>query len=319
MKRGILRSLVCAGLLVVLSACGGNSGFDIVIKENIEVEYGEELDHTILYDVEKSEKDLTVKEVKDFDSMKIGEQEITVTFALGDDVQDQKVKINVKDTKAPEITFKKETIEITLGDEIDTTSNIESVKDPVDGDIKKSDDNTITQDGYYTVADIKSEAGEYTVTVIAFDKSGNKAERTYKLIIKEKQAESENQPVSSNQGGSSQAPTQNGGTQSQVPASNGSNASSSQPAPSQPKVVCPNGNEPLDPNLPCDAWYSGGWETCYRDASGNIVAFPTAEAAYDWAYDVMLNDRSFDIYASFVTSPIGKNDNSHYHGVVFFK
>ena len=291
MSKQFTKVLLFVSLVITLSACGGNSGFDIVIKENIEVEYGEELDHTILYDVEKSEKDLTVKEVKDFDSMKIGEQEITVTFALGDDVQDQKVKINVKDTKAPEITFKKETIEITLGDEIDTTSNIESVKDPVDGDIKKSDDNTITQDGYYTVADIKSEAGEYTVTVIAFDKSGNKAERTYKLIIKEKQAESENQPVSSNQGGSSQAPTQNGGTQSQVPASNGSNASSSQPSqsqpqPSQPEQSCdgihPNamgeGGLLFDSPEEAKAWANAYIEKDDESGAGNIVNYNYGQA-----------------------------------------
>lgn len=249
MKRGILKSLVCAGLLVVLCACGSN-GFDIVINENIEAEYGEELDHTILYDAEKSEKDLTVKEVRDFDKMKIGEQEITVVFALGEDTQEEKVKINVKDTNAPEITFKSESVEITLGDSFDASANLESVKDPIDGDIAQTSDSTITKNGYFFGGDpISSEVGEYTITVTAFDKNGNKSEKSYKLIIKEKQTESDDQPVASNQGGSSQAPAQSGGKPSGGnTGSAGSNAGNSnsgsnnqQPTPekpSQPSQTC---------------------------------------------------------------------------------
>ena len=319
MKRGILKSLVCAGLLVVLCACGSN-GFDVVINENIEAEYGEELDHTILYDAEKSEKDLTVKEVRDFDKMKIGEQEITVVFALGEDTQEEKVKINVKDTNAPEITFKSETVEITLGDSFDASANIESVKDPVDGDITRSDDTTITENGYFVMADIKTEAGEYTVTVTAFDVNGNKAEKSYKLVIKEKSQETAStsqpqQPVASQGGTQSQAPAQSNQS------SSGSNASSgSQPAPSQPKTVCPNGNEPKNPDLPCDAFISGSYNEAYRDASGNIVAFPTAEEAYDWAWDEMLNNPEIvQNYSSFATIPLGKNDGTQCDGVVFFK
>lgn len=320
MKRGILRSLVCASLLVILAACGGNV-FDIAINENIEVEYGEELDHTILYDAEKSEKDLTVKEVRDFDKMKIGEQEITVVFALGEDTQEEKVKVNVKDTKAPEITFKSETVEITLGDAIDTAANIESVKDPVDGDITRSDDTTITENGYFVMADIKSEAGEYTVSVVAYDLNGNKTEKSYQLVIKEKDQATENQPVSSNQGGSSQAPTQNGGTQSQVPASNGSNASSSQPAPSQPKVVCPNGKEPLDPNLPCDTILTGrndNYSQCYKNASG-LVLFPTSQEAYTWAKNAWLSGEIEGNYSSYVTTPLSKNNQTSCYCVTFMK
>ena len=321
MKKNIAKSLLCTGLLVVLVACGGNK-FNIAINENIEAEYGEELDTASLFNAEKSDKDITVKEVKGFDNKKIGEQEITVTFALGEDTQDQKIKVNVKDTKAPEITFKSETVEITLGDEIDTVSNIESVKDPVDGDITQSTDNTISKDGYYVTADIKSEAGEYTVTVTAYDKNGNKTEKSYRLVIKEKSQETASTSLS--QGTQSyQAPAQS--NQSSGSNTGGAIAEQPTPEPSQPKFVCPNGNEPIDPSLPCDAWYSGGYDTCYRDESGNIVVFPTAEAAYDWADAQLMNpdiNENFQKkygYSSFITSPIGKNDNTHYHGVVFMK
>lgn len=314
MKLMRLTSLFLVGLLV-LTACGAN-GFDIVINENIEAEYGEELDHTILFDAEKSEKDLTVKEVRDFDKMKTGEQEITVVFALGEDTQEEKVKVNVKDTKAPEITFKSETMEITLGDSFDANANIESVKDPIDGDIKHSTDNTITQDGYVIAADIKSEAGEYTVAVTAFDKNGNKAEKSYKLVIKEK-AEENNQPVASNQGGSqTQTPSHNNGTVSNSggQANNGNSGGSTT---TPPKKVCPNGNVPLDPNLPCDAWYSGDYDTCYKDANGNIVVFSTSQEAYTWAKNAWLSGEIKESYSNFVTTPISKNDGSHYYGVSF--
>ena len=325
MKRGILKSLVCAGLLVVLCACGSN-GFDVVINENIEAEYGEELDHTILYDAEKSEKDLTVKEVRDFDKMKIGEQEITVVFALGEDTQEEKVKINVKDTNAPEITFKSESVEITLGDSFDATANLESVKDPVDGDIAQSNDNTITENGYYFGGDsIASEAGEYTVTVTAFDKNGNKAEKSYKLIIKEKTQENQNQSVANNQGGSqTQAPSNNNGTVSNSggQANNGNSGGSTT---TPPKKVCPNGNEPDNPDLPCEAFVAGDIVNAYKDASGNIMAFPSSEAAYDWADAQLMNpdpNENFQKkygYSSFATVPLWRNDNTSWNGVVFFK
>ena len=159
--------------------------------------------------------------------------------------------------------------------------------------------------------------------MIAFDKNGNKAEKSYKLVIKEKSQETAStsqaqQPVASQSGTQSQAPSQSNQS------SNGSNASSgSQPAPSQPKTVCPNGNEPQDPNLPCNAWYSGGFDQCYKDSSGNVVTFPSSRTAYDWADAQMMNpDPSQNFqriygYSNFVTTPIGKNDNTHYYCVSF--
>ena len=310
-----MKGLFSIGLLVVLSACGGSAKVDL--KENIEIEYGSDLKVEDLTDQE----DIQLKEIKEYDNKKLGEQKLTVIFIDVDEKEiEQEITITVKDTQAPEIIFKSETVEITLGDEIDTASNIESVKDPVDGDIKKSEDHTITEDGYFITSDIKTEAGEYTVTVIAFDKNGNKAEKSYKLVIKEKSQETAStsqaqQPVASQSGTQSQAPSQSNQS------SNGSNASSgSQPAPSQPKVVCPNGNEPKNPDLPCDAFISGSYNEAYRDASGNIVAFPTAEEAYDWAWDEMLNNPEIvQNYSSFATIPLGKNDGTQCDGVVFFK
>ena len=299
---------------MTMAACGGSTKVDL--KENIEIEYGSDLKVEDL----TQQEGIQLKEIKEYDNKKLGEQKLTAIFVDADEKEiEQEITITVKDTQAPEITFKNDTMEITLGDEIDTASNIESVKDPVDGDIKKSEDHTITEDGYFITSDIKTEAGEYTVTVIAFDKNGNKAEKSYKLVIKEKSQETAStsqaqQPVASQSGTQSQAPSQSNQS------SSGSNASSgSQPAPSQPKTVCPNGNEPDNPNLPCETFIAGDLENAYKDASGNIMAFPTAEAAWDWAYDVMSNDKSFDIYSRFATVPLWRNDQTSWDGVVFFK
>ena len=250
------KSVFVAALgMFLLTACGGNAS--VTLKNQIIVEYGSELKVEDLTEQEG----ITLKEVKEYDAKKIGTQAIVAVFTEDNKDIEQEVTVTVKDTQAPEITFKSETVEVTLGDEIDTTSNIESVKDPVDGDIKQSTDNTITKDGYFITSDIKSEAGEYTVTVTAFDVNGNRAEKSYKLILKEKLQETvsttQPQQSASSQSGS-QAPSQ----------SNGSNASSSQPSQSQP--------QPSQPEQSCDG--------IHPNAMGNSgQLFDNPKEAQAWA------------------------------------
>lgn len=242
MKKTISRSLLCAVLLMALAACG--SKMNITVKENVETEYGKELDTAALYDKEQSDEDVKVKEVKNFDSKKIGEQEITVVFVNGDDkTSEEKIKIQVKDTANPEIKFKKDAIELTEGDKFDPASNIESVKDPIDGDIKKSDDEKITKNGYIIASDVNNKkAGNYTVKVTAYDVNGNKAEKSYKVTVKakpvEQQQTSTSQPASgsgqSSSGAASAPVSQGGGSTS------GGSGSAPQPQP-QPQQCVSNG------------------------------------------------------------------------------
>ena len=324
--------------VMLLAACG--SSLKVTVKENAVLEYGEKPDYSLLFDKEQSDEDVAVKELKNFDNKKIGEQEITVIFTNADEkTKEETLKVTVKDTKKPEIKLKKDKLEITEGDKFDAAANIESVKDPVDGDIKKSDDQKLTKNGYFIASDVDAKkAGSYAVKITAFDVNGNKAESSYKVSVKAKPQEPEvQQPVSqtptqtntnngysNNQGSTSSntnAPVVNNTPVPQPSTNNNGSSSQNIQKPQQPAVtkkVCPNGNEPIDPNLPCDAWYSGGYDQCYKDASGNIITFPTAEEANKWAYNALLNDSSFDIYAGYVTTPIGKNDNSHYHGVTFY-
>ena len=225
--------VIVLGLL--MTACG--SKLNVVITENIETEYGEELDHALLFDKEKSDENLTVKEVKDFDSKKLGEQEITVVFVAEDKTQEEKVKVNVKDTKAPEIKLKKEKVEITEGDKFDPASNIESIKDPVDGDIKKSDDKKITKNGYIITSDVdaKKVKNGYKVKVTAFDVNGNKTEKEYTVNVKAKPEEkpqaSTSQPASS--GGQASASASSAQASQSGGSASGGNASKPQAQPQQ--------------------------------------------------------------------------------------
>ncbi len=187
--------LVVSAMMFLVVGC--SKELKVTIKDNLEVEYGDKLDHSLLYDKEQSDEGVTVKEVKNFDAKKTGEQEITVVFGDSDDkTKEETIKVSVKDTKKPVIKLKKEKVEITAGDKFDAASNIESVKDPVDGDLKKSEDKKLTKNGYLITSDVNvKKAGSYTVKVTAYDVNGNKAESSYKVMVKKKLQE--------------QAPTQN--------------------------------------------------------------------------------------------------------------
>ena len=88
------------------------------------------------------------------------------------------------------IELKKEKVEITEGDKFDPVSNIASVKDVIDGDIKKSDDKKLTKNGYLIDSSVDTKkAGSYKVKIIAYDVNGNKTEKEYAVTVKEKPKE----------------------------------------------------------------------------------------------------------------------------------
>ena len=193
MKKIIGSVLLC----VLLCACGKAS---VEVKEGIVIEYGAELKAEDLTD-----EKVTLKEVKSFDAKKAGEQKVTAIFVNEKDKEiEAEITLEVKDTKKPVIKLKKEKLEITAGDKFDAASNIESVKDPVDGDLKKSEDKKLTKNGYLITSDVNAKkAGSYTVKVTAYDVNGNKAESSYKVTVKKKpqeQASTQNNNQSSGNG-----------------------------------------------------------------------------------------------------------------------
>ena len=171
------------------------------LNDNV-IEYGS--DHSEIEWKTRSTTNGNKITVKEFDTKKVGQVDIVFTVCLDETCQEFTKQIEIKDTQAPEIIFKSESLEITEGNAFDPVSNIESVKDPIDGDIKQSDNKEITKDGYIIESDVNTDqSGVSTVKVIAYDVNGNKAEQSYKVIVKEKTKEPDtpvNPPTNNNQG-----------------------------------------------------------------------------------------------------------------------
>ena len=268
MKKAVGSVLLC----VLLCACGKAS---VEVKEGIVIEYGVELKAEDLTD-----EKVTLKEVKSFDAKKIGEQQVTAIFVNEKDKEiEAEITLEVKDTKKPVIKLKKEKVEITAGDKFDAASNIESVKDPVDGDLKKSEDKKLTKNGYIITSDVNAEkAGSYTVKVTAYDVNGNKAESSYKVTVKKKPQEQT--PTQNNNQSSGNGYTSNQGSYNKP--STGNTGSNKKPTQSKPQtckagVIHPNamGNTGKLFNSEQEAinWANAYIEDCDNKGKCNIVSF----------------------------------------------
>lgn len=149
-KKVVIASII--SIIVVLCLIGGGylvyenerkqaiiDGMSITFNEDVkDIEYGTK-DYDVRKELIKDVKDAELKEIPKVDTSLVGEQ--TLKFVLMNEGLEKEVeyKVNVKDTKAPTIKVKETEIELTVGDEFTISENIESVKDPVDGDIKLND------------------------------------------------------------------------------------------------------------------------------------------------------------------------------------
>ena len=131
------------GVILVAAVGGGYAiyesnkvSIDYTLNNHV-VEYGE--DQTKIDWLKQSTTNGNKVTVAKFDTKKIGETDVIFTVCLDDTCKEFSQKLEIKDTKSPVIELKKEKAEITEGDKFDPVSNIASVKDIVDGDIKKSD------------------------------------------------------------------------------------------------------------------------------------------------------------------------------------
>lgn len=250
----------------VLTGC--SQELEVTTAENVTAEYGEELDNSKLFNAKESDENIKVKAVDGFDSKKLGEQELTVTFTDGDKETEQKIKVKVEDTKKPEIELKKEKVTITAGDKLTLKDNVKSVKDPVDGDLKYSD-KKVEKSGYYIdkgKLDTKK-AGTYEVKVLAYDVNGNASEKTFKVVVEKKKEVAKKETSNTTSNSNTNTDTANNNTVTQQPASpsssggssgstgnSGSSSSGGNTASnsgnSQSNVLCPNG---LEPDKACDA------------------------------------------------------------------
>ena len=149
-----------------------------------EIEYG-----TANYnpmDLVKNVKDGKIKKyTKKIDTTKLGKQELVFEVEKEGVVKTYKIKVNVKDTIAPEIKLENEEVTITAGDEFDVKSNIKSVNDLVDGNITYTENKE--EKAHYTIeTDFKNEPGEYTVNINAVDSNNNATSSNYKVKVNPK-------------------------------------------------------------------------------------------------------------------------------------
>ena len=167
---GVIIALII--LLCVFLYVGSKPKFKVSVKENIITEYGEELDNNILFDAKKSDADVKVKEVKDFDANKVGDQEVTVTFSNKEGkTKSMKIKLTVKDTIKPEfVDFKKE---------ITIEQNAENVKLEDYFVAKDKAPVTISVDGKVDL----SKTGKYEIKVTATDSNNNKTDAQSCVVV----------------------------------------------------------------------------------------------------------------------------------------
>ena len=183
MKELLRQKKVQLGIgVIVIAAIGG--GYMVYNSNKVNIDYSLN-NHVVEYGSDQSQVDwlkLSTTNgnkvtVAKFDTKKIGEIEVAFTVCLDDTCKEFPQKLEIKDTKNPVIELKKEKVEITEGDKFDPVSNIASVKDVIDGDIKKSDDKKLTKNGYLIDSNVDTKkAGSYKVKIIAYDVNGNKTE-----------------------------------------------------------------------------------------------------------------------------------------------
>lgn len=159
---------------------------EITFKEDKAVaEYGAQVDANELVDTVKGG---TLAGVPAVDTMAVGEKQLI--FMVENKGVQKRIAyiIEVKDTVAPAIKLKKNSISAEVGDRIQLGENIVAVSDPVDGELPYVSERKVAdgQTGYYTLKQSSvnlQAAGSYTVGVLAADRNGNEANTTFTVRV----------------------------------------------------------------------------------------------------------------------------------------
>lgn len=133
----------------------------------------------------------TIETESVIDISKVGYQQIEYKMKATDKYnqtaeKSKAVLYYVQDTKAPVIKLSGEEDTIYDDQTFDLDSIVKSVKDPVDGKIKKVKELKDGESGYAIETDYEKgvSAGDYTYTVRAQDQHGNSAEKSYTIHVK---------------------------------------------------------------------------------------------------------------------------------------
>lgn len=158
---------------------------DLSFNDSKTIEYGSEfkaLDY--VKDVESGEIIFTGT----VDTSKLGNNRVMYVVSNGSVNKEFYNEIEVIDTIGADINIKKDSISIYTGDKYDVLSNIDSVKDQVDGELSYKKEVTEEDKGYYTVVTEfdNNKAGDYSVSIKAIDNSGNVSEKSYNISVKDR-------------------------------------------------------------------------------------------------------------------------------------
>ncbi len=188
LRKGVLCIVLLTTLFVLIKKYQ-----ESVIYDNLDVdisskifEYGNSIN---LKSFLNNNKDYKYSIVKDLNTYKVGKQKVVVKVEYKGVAKVVPIELNVVDTVAPVIEFKEDTITIDEGNSINLIDNISSVVDN-DENIEYREESTII-DGltnYYTVYSDgfdSSVPSEYSIRVVALDKVGNRAEKIFKVVVKE--------------------------------------------------------------------------------------------------------------------------------------
>ena len=256
----LLKGIFTSAVLLSVTACGGAATPELK-EESLTLEYGQDpydlqlVDLLENYDEIKDEypfsialfdaKDQEIKEesITEDALLQIGEYTLKINYA--DDEAPLQLPVTIKDTVAPEFKDFKEKVSVDYGYDKDLTK-LFSAEDLADVAIRI--------DG---AVDTKK-AGDYKVTVIAEDTSGNQTERECTITVKEKAA--------------GRSSSENAATSAKVIESDGSDPSKESADPPSSDV----GSEPLD--------HDQAKCVILEDQIGNTgKIFATQEEAIAWA------------------------------------
>ena len=217
----IKKTVLIAGIAMILAASGA-VGYIWSQNQKKEQDYAKmeitfHKDRQILEYGEKIDSSSFVKhsvgEVKSYPSVhtkKTGIQ--TITFVLTYEGQTKNIPytVDVQDTKKPEIKLKENYVTLEYGQTYDVADNIKSVRDPIDGPLKKA--KKTAAGSYWIDSSLNTlEAGSYTITIHAQDRNGNRADQKFTVTVKEK-VEQKPKKVNTPSDDEPSSPSQSGGS-----------------------------------------------------------------------------------------------------------
>ena len=187
---------VCLVVGAVIAGLAYHEFSGATVEATRQLEYSDALHETLEDLVLCSSGIVDVTIAGDVDITSVGTQELPVTLSVGPLRRTEVVEVEVVDTQAPEITLASDSVAIELGEDLESSSLVREVTDPVDGrltelerepkprqgEVGRAD---VYDEGFYVLegTDDLGEAGTHDVCVRAWDSHGNESERHVEVVV----------------------------------------------------------------------------------------------------------------------------------------